>query len=307
MDLTAFFNTRIAPILGFFLGRVLSRKQAYRLADWVADRVVGRPDASIVQAVRSNQAVVRDLPLDSPELDGAVREVFRNTARGYADWYRATAGGPEAVLASITIDPVLVESLQQTRRDGRGLMIVGAHMSSFNVLLLALGVLGYPIQALSLSQVRGDMQVDNAVRRKFGLHITPISVTSLREAVGRLESGGVVMTGVDRPVSGGEELTFFGRKTRLPVGHARLAIQTNSRVLVGSTVTVSTGEYRAGVMPLIEPQISGDLRADSIKLAQQVLDYLEGFIRSRPGEWLMFYPVWPYEMRGGHQPGAEES
>lgn len=301
MDLSSFFNTRLAPILGFLLGRVLSRNQTYKLADWVADRVVARTNAAMVKAVRSNQAIVRDLPHDSLELDGAVREIFRNTARGYADWYRATAGGPEAVLASITIDPVLVDSLQRTQLEGRGLMIVGAHMSSFNVLLLALGVLGYPIQALSLSQLRGDMLVDNAVRRKFGLHITPISVQSLREAMERLRNGGIVMTGVDRPGSGSEELTFFGRKTRLPIGHARLAIQTNSRVLVGSTVTVRSGEYRADVKPLIDPEISGDLRVDSVRLAQQVLNNLEGFIRSRPGEWLMFYPVWPNEMQTDHR------
>jgi len=283
-------------MLGLLLGRLLSREQAYRLADWIAGLVVARSESWVVQGVRANQAVVRGRPYDSPELDQAVRDVIRNAARGYADWYRAVAGGPEMVNSSIIIDESLEQVIRQSMEEKRGMVIVGAHMSSFNILLLALGLRGYPIQALSYARVRGSYHIDNALRIKFGLNLTPISFQSLRQAVLRLRAGGLVMTGIDRPDVGGESLTFFGRQAKLPVGHARLALRTGSKILVGMVQAMGDGRYRAVCGSLIEPEYTGDQHQDVIMLAQRVLSMIEEYIRSRPQEWLIFLPIWPSVM-----------
>lgn len=219
MDIISIINSRLGPMLGLLLGRTLSREQAYRMADWIAGLVVARSELWLVKGVRANQAVVRGLPYDLPLLNQAVRDVISNAARGYADWYRAVSGGPEVVNSSVIIDESLEQAVYQSIEDKRGLVIVGAHMSSFNILLLALGLRGYPVQALSYARVQGSYHVDNALRLKFGLNLTPISFQSLRQAVLRLRDGGLVMTGIDRPDVGGELLTFFGRQAKLPVGH----------------------------------------------------------------------------------------
>ncbi len=296
MNLISFLSTRMAPILGLLIVKVLNQEQSYRFADWVARRLVSQKDSAMIRAVRSNQAVIRGLPFDAPELDDAVFEVIQNAARGYADWYRATHGGPDVVRASIDIDPQLIDYFDQARIEKRGLMIVGAHMSSFNIMLLALGAFGYPIQALSYANVQGGVHVDNAVRRRFGLNLTPISPKSLKEAIRRLKDGGLVMTAADRPDVGGDELVFFERKTILPIGPARLAVATGSRVLVGMIQTVEPGKYRAVAVPPIEPEISGDRERDIIHLAQRYIHKIENYIRERPGEWLMFLPIWPDEI-----------
>ncbi len=135
MNLISFMSTRMAPILGLLIVKILNREQTYRFADWVTRRIVAKKDSDMIRAVRSNQAVVRGLPFDAPELDDAVFEVIQNSARGYVDWYRATHGGPEAVKASIEIDPKLIDYFEEAQADKRGMVIVGAHMSSFNILL----------------------------------------------------------------------------------------------------------------------------------------------------------------------------
>ena len=280
-------------MLGLLLGRLLSRKQAYRMADWIAGLVVSKSESWLVQGVRANQAVVRDLPYDSPLLDQAVQDVIRNAARGYADWYRAVAGGPEVVSSSVIVDEGLDQVVNQSIEDKRGLVIVGPHMSSFNILLLALGVSGYPIQALSYARVQGAYHVDNAVRLKFGLNLTPISFQSLRQAMLRLRDGGLVMTAIDRPDVGGESLTFFDRPAKLPVGHARLALRTDSRIMVGMVQAAGDGLYRAVCGSLIEPEYTGDQHRDVLELAQRILYLIEDYIRDRPGEWLIFLPIWP--------------
>jgi lauroyl/myristoyl acyltransferase len=280
-------------MLGLFVARFLNTRQAYWIADWMARLVMKREDSWAVQGIRANQSVVRGIPFESPELDQAVFNVIRNAARGYADWYRAVAGGPKMVEASVVIDEALKELVFGSVRNKHGVLFVGPHMSSFNVLLLGLGVMGYPIQALSYANVRGAYHVDNAVRRKFGVNITPISFQSLREAIQRLRNYGFVMTGVDRPDVGGEQLTFFDRKVVLPVGHARLALRTGANVVVGRVQSLGDGCYRGHCEKFIEPESTGDEVKDVLSLAQNILSVMEGMIRSSPDEWLMFYPVWP--------------
>jgi lauroyl/myristoyl acyltransferase len=295
MNLVTLISSRIGPTIGIKLGGILSQKQAYAFSDWLVRRITARDDFAVVQGVRANQAVVRGLPINAPELKDAVHEVLRNAGRGYADWFRLMAEGPEALLESIEIDEEIFQAIENARVEKRGLVVVGAHMSSFNILMLALGIFDYDVQALSHAVVQGGFYVDNEVRRRFGLNVTPISPQSLREAIKRLRQGGIILTGIDRPDVGGDTLTFFNRKTILPVGHARLALQTNSKILVGVTQSMGSGLYRAVCSPIIEPKPTGNRQKDVITLAQRVIDELEKYVRARPGEWLLFLPVWPDE------------
>jgi lauroyl/myristoyl acyltransferase len=43
----------------------------------------------------------------------------------------------------------------------------------------------------------------------------------------------------------------------------------------------------------IVPEITGDTKQDVRRLAQRVIETLEGYIRRWPDEWLMFFPLWP--------------
>jgi lauroyl/myristoyl acyltransferase len=293
MNLITFLNSRLGPWLGIVLGRVLNQRQAYALADWVSGKAANLRSAKLMQGLRANQAVVRGLDFDDPKLDGIVREVLRTAGRGYADWYLAMARGPEAVRESIDFEDSLLDRIKDALEDDQGIVLAGAHMSSFNLLLLKLGVLGLPIQALAYARPRGAVHVDNAVRLKFGVDLTPISVRALREAFRRLRAGGAVMTAVDRPDVGGDILTFFNRPARLPVGHARLALRTGARVLIGVTETIGPGKYFVKGSPFVEPERTGDEEKDIRLLAQQVLSWLERYIREKPSDWLVYLPVWP--------------
>lgn len=293
MNLITFLNSRLGPWLGIVLGKILNQKQAYALADWISGKAANLRGSELMRGLRANQAVIRNMAFGDPRLDQIVREVLRTAGRGYADWYLAMARGPEAVRESIDFEQGLLERIQDALQDKQGLVLAGAHMSSFNLLLLKLGVLNLPIQALSYAQPRGAVHVDNAVRLKFGVDLTPISVRSLREAFRRLREGGAVMTAVDRPDVGGDVLTFFGRPARLPVGHARLALRTGARVLIGVTETIGPGKYLVKGSPFVEPEPTGDEEKDIHRLAQRVLSWLERYIREKPSDWLVYLPVWP--------------
>jgi hypothetical protein len=93
MALNEFINSYIGPMTGAFLGRVLTRQQAFHLADFIAARLAAKEGSPLYQAVRSNLAVVKGIPYSSSELDGGVGRVLQNAAHGYVDWYRMMASG----------------------------------------------------------------------------------------------------------------------------------------------------------------------------------------------------------------------
>jgi KDO2-lipid IV(A) lauroyltransferase len=274
---------------------MLPRDFSYWLASFIAARMASGEDSEIVSAIRQNQAVVRGLSMDHPSLEEIVRKVLFNTTRGFVDVFRAMIGGPEVVLKTCSLEERLERVLTEGISGDRGLIVIGPHLAGFDIFLLWLGTKGYPIQTLSYADPRGSYTTQNEIRQKFGLNITPVSVSALRLAMRQLLSGNAILTAVDRGIKGGELLNFFGQKAPLPIGHARLAVQTGSPILIGIPHHVGDSKYVAEFGALIEPKITGDRIQDAINLAQEVISVIETFIRKWPDQWLMFHEVWDPE------------
>jgi len=293
MDVNTLAKSSFGPVLAFSLARILPRGFAFWMADRVSAHLAENTSSEMVQAIRSNQAVVQDLAAQDPALDKAVINVLRHAGRCQVDLFKAYGGGPRAVVKSCALHESLAAGLDPERRGGRGLVVVGAHMSNFDMFLLSLHSRNIEAQVLSYPNPQGSYRVQNRIRKKFGVNLEPTSMKSLRAAFRTLSDGGIVATGVDRPGLGGEPLSFFNRMAVLPVGHARLAVRTGAPVIAGVVQSTGRGKYQAVGSPLFEPVHSGDETRDTLELAQRVLGWFEDCIRQHPEEWLMFYPVWP--------------
>lgn len=293
MFLIKLIFSRIGPHLGLFLVRILPKKWAYRVGEWIVKLLLSNQHSDLYMGVRANQAVVRNLPYEHEKLHEAVREVLLNSANGFVDWFRTMAFSEDLESLPCSIDAHIIEEGYRLQKEGYGLIYVGAHLSSFNMFFMKLAQSKFPVQILSYAQVKGSYKTDNLFRKRFGLNVTPIAPQSLRQAFKRLQGGGFVLTGVDRPDTGGEKLKFFGRTTTLPIGHARLALRTGARLLIGAVKKVNPGQYHVTGSQVIVPSISGDSKSDAIRLTQQILEHLEELIKERPSEWMMFLPLWP--------------
>jgi KDO2-lipid IV(A) lauroyltransferase len=285
--------SRWGPGIGLFLVRLIPYRLAYSVGKILSRWVTRNPKAPMNQAIRANQAIVRGLPYDDPALDSVAYEVMKMNARGFIDFFKAIAGGENTVRKTCVIDEPLKSNLGGWVEGERGLIIIGPHLLGFDIFMLYLGVLGYPIQAISYPDPRGSYIAQNTLRRRFGFNITPLSVQTLRESLRTLQRGEVLMTAVDRPGLGGESLNFFGREVVLPVGPARLAVKTNSRVIAGVPYLDENGIYHGFGADIFDPPNSGDEKKDALEVAQRVLAAFEISIRKWPENWLMFYPVWP--------------
>ncbi len=173
-------------------------------------------------------------------------------------------------------------------------VIVTPHISNFDLAGRALALEGLNFQVLSYPQPSMGYRMQNKLRSFMGLEITPMSMSSLQQARQRLQNGGTVITGLDRPMADSRyQIEFFGRKAALPVSYIRLALKVNAPVVVVACHTLPDGTYILDSSDPIPMQPDPDPTVEILQNAQNVLQQVEHFVRLSPEQWSMYYPVWP--------------
>lgn len=280
---------------GFFLSKHSPPWLGYRLVGLFARTMyILKPD--VYYAAYQNLKHVLGPETPEPVLRRTVYRLFYNALKAYYELFRNVGRGRvkvETLTPPVKFRPEVHEYIQQGLDSGRGLFILGCHMSNFD--LAGIGMSQYipvPVQALSLSSPPPGFEFFNRLREKGHGIITPISPAALRDAMARLKSGGIVLTGVDRPIGLGDEpVEFFGATAYLPCGYIRIPLKVDCLVMTVGFV-YEDGIYWVEGNPPMEMVRTGDRRKDVEVNLRRVLSQIEAFIRRAPDQWMMFLPVW---------------
>jgi KDO2-lipid IV(A) lauroyltransferase len=162
---------------------------------------------------------------------------------------------------------------------------VGPHTCGFDFGIIALTKWFPNAQLISKPKPKGEYHFMHKMRLKFGLNMTPISVTALRQAIQRLKNGEIVIISNDLPVGNGHKFKLFGKKVGLTTGHARLALKSGAAMIMVSTHRVSPGRYQVVMEEIPQPESTGDKNLDVINWAQASYACLENHVRQWPEEW----------------------
>jgi KDO2-lipid IV(A) lauroyltransferase len=287
-------------------GQVIPPGLGYPLARFMADRISVRRELAIVHTVRANQWIVNGGTLFGEQLDCAVRDTFRNTARCLYDLYhnlRSPASMQRLIAFSQGAEEMIARTQENTgsQTERNGIVIVGIHLSNFDLALQAAGTMGLNVQVLSAAQPGSGYRWQNELRRLNGLTITPASVTAVRQAVDRLRSGRSVLTGIDRPIfESNHRPLFFGRPASLPLHHVYLAIRAKAPIYLFAAILGSDGVYRINASEPIQMRPYSNRDIEMLRNAEAVLEVAEYFIRQAPQQWSMYFPVWPDAMKEIH-------
>jgi KDO2-lipid IV(A) lauroyltransferase len=234
-----------------------------------------------------------------PQVDDAIlhemaRQVFFHAGQAYYDFYHAAGLAMEELRQAARVPPALIDVLKAEVERGRGAVVLGLHMSNFDLAMVAIGAHGVPIHALTLADPGAGFQIQNRLRARAGIEVTPISPESLRLAIRRLKSGWTVFSGADRPAHEEQALVaFFGRPSYLPLGLVRLALMTRAAVVVVSCHHDPETGYVVQFTGPIEMVRTGDRQQDVLASARKTAAVIEGHIREHPEQWLMFHRLWP--------------
>ncbi len=265
----------------------------YRVANLAARWITSRRDIGPVKAVRANQKMIAGEQGTSQELDQDVEAVFRYSARSIYDLYHVS-NHLELASQMYVIDPSFQPYFYRHEFDRRGLIIAGLHMTGFDLGLQWLCFSGFKPLVLTLPDPEGGRQVEFETRRKTGMNLVPTSFIGLRQAFHHLQRGGVVLTGVDRPVPAPElRPRFFGHPSDLPLHYVSLALKVGAPIVVIASRLEKDGKYHIHASQPINPSLSPDRVGNLLSTTEAVLAVAEDFIRQTPQQWLISLPVWP--------------
>ena len=293
MDLRTVINHGYGIRTGLALARVMPVSAGYALARLLARAIASQKDQPMVKAVRTNQWMARDGQLTSAELDEAVRQTFLDRARSIFDLYH-NLQKPERMAEYVEFSPEFKGLIERSQRRDEGMVVVLPHVSNYELVGLAAALAGGQAVTLTLPEQPGGYKQHDIIRQNYGIDAVPASMASLKYAAQFLKEGGVVATGVDRPLP---ESTyrprFFGREAALPVHYVVLALRTNVPVVVACVHRGEDDMYRVVTSDFIPMERHANRKADILLNAERILAVAEQYIRRDPRQWAMFFDMWP--------------
>jgi lauroyl/myristoyl acyltransferase len=252
----------------------------------------GRKDSKAMYA-RHLRRVLGDGLTDS-EVRSWTRRAFLAYARYWMEGARLPAVPARIVLARMT-RPDGLEHLERGMQEGRGVIMALPHVGSWEWGGAWLALEGYPMTAVAEPLEPPELYdyfVDQRV--KIGLHIIKLGAGTGGALLKTLKSGALVGLLSDRDIVGnGVEVEFFGEKTTFPSGPATLALRTGAALLPTVVFSGPGRGHRAVIRPPLATARTTTLRADVVRVTQDLAYEFEGFIRRAPEQWHLFQPNWP--------------
>jgi lauroyl/myristoyl acyltransferase len=292
-DLQQVINSSLSLRFISSLAQSLPPRLGYRLAYGLADQIARRRNSKVIQAVRANQWVANGETLERQALDQIVRETLRNSARSLFDLYHYSHDF-EATRQRIIFDSSFQQVAKRSAFDDRGLMITGLHLSNFDLVLQWLCQDGIKPLVLTLPDPKGGRRVEYEIRKRIGMNLLPASVGAFRQAFKHLQRGGMVLTGIDRPIENSEvRPRFFGHPAALPIHHIFLSMKARVPIIITVTYLQPDGKYHVFASDLIEMDPCSNTDEAILQNAEKVLAVAETFIRQAPQQWSVPLPVWP--------------
>ena len=237
----------------------------------------------------ANQAHV--LPADTPRhrRRQLARSVFRYSGLALIDFLRMPQMNRDN-LDEFVAEVIGWEHVEAAVKAKAGGIFVTLHMGSWELAGAYEGLRGVPLTGIALSHA--DSRVDRifqSLRRQAGTESVPVDggLGRLQEALARGRFTAIL---ADRDVSGrGPKLPFFGQVTRVPAGHAVLALRTGAWILPVCIYRRPDGglvmEFRSPIVPDRKRDTKDSLTLDCLKI-------LEEFIGARPEQWACFVDLW---------------
>jgi KDO2-lipid IV(A) lauroyltransferase len=268
----------------------------YRIGYALAGQIARRGDSPVVRAVRVNQWVASGEIPNRNRLDRIVRETLRQSAHSLFDLYHYIHDF-EATRQLIVFDSSFQPILQRPEFDERGVVIAGLHLSNFDLILQWLAKGGMKLLLLTLPEPQGGRRTEYEIRKRTGLNLIPASVGAFRQALKHLQRGGLVLTGIDRPIEKPDmRPRFFGLPAALPIHHVFLALKAQVPVVLTVTYRREDGKYHVFASDPIEMDFCPIPEEAMLKNAEKILKVAEQFIQQAPQQWSVPLPVWPQVM-----------
>jgi KDO2-lipid IV(A) lauroyltransferase len=288
--------------LGFF-------KAGYAAAQFVPRAVAHRAAAAIAlaslrrrpaaqSALRANLRRVTGLEGAALKKIGAAN--VANFGRMLADYFRCAGAGGERRAAALVDEWRGLEHLAAARAQGRGTIVVTAHLGHWEMGGTVLAMRGFPMTVVTLDEPSSALtRWRDAHRRQLGIKTIAVgpergfAFLEMREALQRNEAVAML---VDRPYAGsGQPVDFFGARAAFSTAPALLAHHTGAAVLPAFVLFNARRRYVSLAEPIVPMATAPHVRAVLEENTQRIARIFEAIVRQHPEQWFNYVPIWPAE------------
>jgi KDO2-lipid IV(A) lauroyltransferase len=185
------------------------------------------------------------------------------------------------------------ELFHELRLDGKPALIFASHLANWE--MPALAAVAHGLDTAILYRRPNIASADRIIQEmrqvKMGTLIPAGRDAPLRLAEA-LQRGQHVAMLVDQYLTGGVEVTFFGRKTRANPTLARLLRQVECPVHGVRIIRLPNHEFRAELTEEVPPVRDQSGRIDVQGTTQAITSVVESWIREYPEQWLWLHRRW---------------
>ena len=240
------------------------------------------------RAVENNLKIIMNTDSVSPR---DTRAVFRNFGKYLVDFFTMTKYlTPEFVRAHIDIKNMDV--LNDVLQEGKGGIVVSAHLGNWEMGGAILPTMGYPVSIIALPHKEEKVNnFFNRQREAFGSVVIQTTV-AVRRVMEHLKMNRFIAILADRDFGhNGLVMDFFGKKTMIPRGASVFSLKTGAPIILVFFIRKDDDHFEIKLYPPIYPPSipDGKITDDILKTyTQQYLTIFEEEIRKNPTQWLMF-------------------
>ncbi|WP_435590129.1 phosphatidylinositol mannoside acyltransferase [Nocardia sp. bgisy118] len=280
---------------GWRLVRALPEGAARRLFDWGGERAAR--DGGPIQ-LRRNLARVLGVPPEQVP-DDLIRASMRSYARYWREAFRLPTMDHAALGKSARLPVDGLEHLDAALAEGRGVILVLPHSGNWDMAGMWC-VQNYGGLTTIAERLKPESLFERfvAYRESLGFEVFPLTggeQPPFGVLADRLRENKIVCLMGERDLTGrGVPVTFFGERTWLPAGAAKLAIETGAALVpVHAWFTVADDGVEAWGLKCEEPvDVSGGVAAATQLLA----DRFAANIAAHPADWHMLQPLWESDL-----------
>ncbi|WP_243303150.1 lysophospholipid acyltransferase family protein [Geothrix oryzisoli] len=290
------------PLFHFAARTFARRERGHEIADQIANAFLAlRP--KYLEAILGNTAQVLGLRPSHPEVERTARDMVRQHARAWVDffWY-GQRPAEEALAQFASLEGI--EHLDGALAGGRGVILLTAHAGNYELGGLLLKARDLKVHAVykpdrfeAVERLRERMRAQGGV---VGLPVDGVGFSTL-PLVKLLREGRLVGMQGDRDFSrNGVSMPFFGRKVPFPRGPWELAAMTGAPIVTSFFYMDEDRRFHAhfGAPLQVHGERGERMAAIEAGMRSYVAD-LEALIRRHPSQWYCFYPFWDDPARPG--------
>jgi len=260
------------------------------MAAWLGGTLVYILSPGIRAAVTDNIKHVMGQEVGKGALQKTVRNILINAAKNYFDMIQTPRLKLSDIQNSITRHGWhhFVDAL----KEGKGVMLVTAHLGSFDMTMHVLSARSVKVTIL-VEPLEPPVLLRHVtrLRESTGLNMVPVYPGVSKVAVRSLRRGEVVLVACDRDVQkDGLTLSFFGEETTLPVRVIQLAMRAGAVIIPIFNIRRPDGRYDVFFEQPVD--IGSARKRVSVGDMEQVVSIMEKYIRRCPEQWVVLGRVW---------------